>query len=165
MAEITMRGEHIELLPYTEERCLEFFKKYIPDPAMTAESYTFDADKARRYHKKVSGDRARRLFAICHEEVCIGEVSLKEVDLGAGCGTLSIAICSEEYRNRGFGTEAETLILRYAFEKLRLATVFADAVKTNRRSQHLLQKLGFRFTHQSGAFLYYRLERDAFMAR
>ena len=64
-----------------------------------------------------------------------------------------------KYWNQGYATEACGEILRYAFEELGMDTVKADAALKNTRSQHVLEKVGFRYTHEDETFKYYRCDR------
>ena len=86
---------------------------------------------------------------------------MMHVEVVKGC--LQCPNCGEWLRvsvkNRGYGTQAEILALRYAFNDLRLKTVFADAVSRNIRSQHVLEKAGFRFVEEKEGFRYYRCNR------
>ena len=50
----------------------------------------------------------------------------------------------EEYRGKGFTSEAVKEVLQLAFKKLKLNKVSAEALKDNTASNHLLKKLGFR---------------------
>lgn len=61
--------------------------------------------------------------------------------------------------NNGYGTQAEALILIYAFYELGLSTVYADTVIRNKRSQHVLEKLGFAYTHEDDMLRYYEIHR------
>ena len=42
---------------------------------------------------------------------------------------------------------------------MKIETVFADVIHKNRRSQRVLEKLGFRKTHSDSRFVYYRLDK------
>lgn len=66
---------------------------------------------------------------------------------------------NDSYKNKGYGTAAERLILEYAFRELEMQTVFADALIGNQRSQRVLEKVGFIKTHQDDQFVYYRCDR------
>ena len=68
---------------------------------------------------------------------------------------------NDAVKNRGYGTQAEILALDYAFQDLKLQTVFADAIHKNIRSQHVLEKVGFRETHCNDQFVYYRCDKDS----
>ena len=49
--------------------------------------------------------------------------------------------------------------MQYAFEKLGMAVIHADAVLKNTRSQHVLEKVGFHLVGEDEMFKYYRMER------
>lgn len=66
-----------------------------------------------------------------------------------------------ERKLQGSGTQAERLAVRYAFEKLGMTTVLADAVAKNTRSQHVLEKVGFQLIRQDENFKYYRITRNS----
>ena len=74
---------------------------------------------------------------------------------------MSIVLKNASYKDRGIGTAAERLAVRYAFETLDLTTLYADTVRSNTRSQHVLEKAGFVRIREDPDFRYYRIERDA----
>ena len=49
--------------------------------------------------------------------------------------------------------------MRYVFEELDIPVLYADALITNTRSQHVLEKVGFRLIREEGNFRYYSIER------
>ena len=49
--------------------------------------------------------------------------------------------------------------MQYAFEELGMTAIHADAVLKNIRSQHVLEKVGFRLVGEDETFKYYRMER------
>ena len=55
-------------------------------------------------------------------------------------------ICSRYWGN-GYATEAALRVIDYAFRNLTLDGLFAGHNPENTASRHLLQKLGFRYTH------------------
>ena len=59
----------------------------------------------------------------------------------------------------GYGTYAEKLALKYAFDVLGMAAVNADAVIKNTRSQHVLEKVGFQLIGEGDGFKYYQCVR------
>ena len=71
---------------------------------------------------------------------------------------------NDSVKGKGYGTQAEKLAIKYAFEKLGMLAVNADAVLKNTRSQHVLEKVGFRFVKEGGIFRYYRVEQADFHA-
>lgn len=52
------------------------------------------------------------------------------------------------------------LALQYAFGTLEMEAVNADTLVKNTRSQHVLEKVGFRYIREDEGYRYYRLERD-----
>lgn len=154
-----MQGKMISLERYTIEKCHEFWKEYISDYDMLEEEYIYDKEKIDKYYNTKIVDKSRIIFAICNDGMTVGEIQLKNIDLGNKYGTMSIHFSNNLYKNRGWGTEAEKLIIKYAFEELGLHIIYADTVVRNTRSQHVLEKVGFTYTHNDGIFKYYKLER------
>ena len=59
---------------------------------------------------------------------------------------------NDSVKGRGYGTAAERLALKYAFDTLGMDAVNADTVIKNTRSQHVLE--------EKGDFKYYRFDRS-----
>ena len=91
----------------------------------------------------------------------IGEIILKNIDPEAKCCTMGITMVNDSYKNKGYGTAAEILAIRYAFEEMGMDTVLADSLIRNLRSQHVLKKAGFRETDQDQTFVYYRCGKSS----
>ena len=104
--------------------------------------YVYDEVAVNRYFDAKGQDASRRLFAIM-----LGEC------------TLSIHMQNDAVKGKGYGTQAERLAVKIAFDELGMAAVNADTVMKNTRSQHVLEKAGFRFVGEDGTFKYYRIER------
>lgn len=152
-----IQGSLITLRPYTLEYCHEFYREYAADPAMWEQGYSYDRKSVNLYYQSKVLDESRRFFAICLDEKIIGEIQLKYIDFNKGCATLSLHFSSDAYKNRGYGTEAIGLMTDYAFHTLGLRTVYADCVHRNTRSQHVLEKSGFVFSHEDELLRYYSL--------
>ena len=45
------------------------------------------------------------------------------------------------------------------FHELDIPVLYADALITNTRSQHVLEKVGFRLIREEEDFIYYSIER------
>ena len=148
-------GEKIVLRPYTLERCHEFYQGYMADPAMTDDNYTYDQKNVNRYYETKVLDTTRCFFAICHNNNIIGEIQIKRIDLERRCGTLSIILKNDTVKGKGFGTEAERLMLDYASNALGLHTLYADVVHRNCRSKRVLEKVGFKHLYNDDDLAYY----------
>lgn len=89
----------------------------------------------------------------------IGELQLKQIDQESKECILSIHMQNDTVKGHGYGTYAEQLAIRYAFDVLSLTAVNADTIVKNTRSQHVLEKVGFRYIKEENGFKYYRYER------
>ncbi len=135
----------IQLVKMTLPLLQQFFSKFTPDPDTylgTIPKTIFDRKYTEAFFEKQNRPD-REHFAILYEDKVIGDLYLKHIDTTESRCTLSIHMECDTYKNRGFGTKAETLALGYAFHVLQLNTVYADALIKNERSCHVLQKVGF----------------------
>ena len=147
----------------TPALCHQLYRAWQNDPALCADPADykpFRYDPAwvdRRFARQQTPDR--RYFAILADETVVGELLLKRIDRAAGTAVLSIHMQNDQVKNKGFGAWAEKLAVAYAFEQLGLRAMLADAVKTNARSRHVLEKAGFKPCGEDEQFAYYRIDR------
>ena len=73
---------------------------------------------------------------------------------------MGIVLKNAQYKDRGIGTQAERLAVKYVFDDLGIPTLYADTIKTNARSQHVLEKVGFTLFREDLDFKYYRIDRS-----
>lgn len=155
---------NIRLCEMTKELARQYYKGFEMDPDrfMDMEKfrpYVYSAEKCdetvARYQRM-----GRVFLAIMRNDEPIGEVILKNIDKDQKCCTLGIHLQNDSVKNKGYGTQAEILALQYAFKEMKLNTVYADAIHKNKRSQHVLKKVGFVETHQDNTFIYYRCDKD-----
>ena len=148
----------ISLDPMTRELCHEFYKGFQNDPAIGYYyEYIYTPEIVDQYFDRNSIP-GRKLFAILLDNQIIGECKLKDIDPVKRECTLGIHLQDNSVKGKGYGTQAEMLILRYAFEELGMTAVNAEAVLKNERSQHVLEKVGFRYICEDDTFRYYRCE-------
>ena len=154
-----IQGQTISLVPYTRNLCQEFYKFYVADPCMWNSSYVYEEQQVNRFYDCKVKDPSRCFFAIVLGGRIIGEIQLKHINLVKHCGTLSIHLQSDSVKGKGYGTEAEKLMVHYALQNLKLNTIFADTVRRNQRSRHVLEKIGFQHIHDDESFCYYVYKR------
>lgn len=153
----------VELAVMTRAQCHALYRDWQNDPALYLDAaeyrpYVYDEAAVNRYYDaRQSPDRV--LFAVLLDGRPIGEVQLKAINRDRRECTLSIHLKNDAVKGHGYGTQAERLAVRYASEQLDLQAVNADAVITNIRSQHVLEKAGFRLVREDVGFRYYRVER------
>lgn len=152
-------GKLVSLEPYTLERCHALFRVYVADPMMSQTPYVYDEQKATAYFSAKTADTARRIFAIEREGTVTGELQLKGIDMAQKSCVLSVILANDSVKNKGYGTEAEALAIRYAFDVLGMDAIYADTTARNERSKHVLQKLGFQHTHDENDMCFYVLHK------
>jgi len=150
----------VAIKPMTREMCHEFYKNFQNDPAIGHYyEYVYTPETADRYFEN-NTVADRKLFAIMVDDKIVGECKLKNIDLQKRECSMGIHLQNDSVKGKGYGTQAERLILQYAFEKLGMVAVNADAAIKNIRSQHVLEKVGFRYMHEDETFKYYRCENN-----
>lgn len=155
--------DEISLCIMTRELCHALYKGWENDPAIYMDMdlftpYKYDESKVVQYFESKQNP-SRVFFAILKDGKPIGEIHLKQIDRQKKECTLSIHMQNDTVKGRGYGTRAERLALRYAFDVLGMDAVNADTVIKNTRSQHVLEKVGFQFIREENVFKYYRCER------
>ena len=150
----------------TKDLAREYFRDFIPDPALMLDGQIYKPYKYSVENADATVERHDQLGRVYLAIVLddgkpIGEIVLKKIDREKKHCTMGISLQADRYKNQGYGTEAERQALRYAFDEMKMDTVFADSVLKNTRSQHVLQKVGFRETHRDEYFVYYRCDRES----
>ncbi len=74
----------------------------------------------------------------------IGYVVLKGLNMDLFTAEVGIAILDRKYWSQGIGKQSLQLIMNYGVKELRLRTLAAATLVTNKRSVQLFQKLGFK---------------------
>lgn len=153
----------IYLCIMTKELCHELYKGWENDPAICMDMdlfapYQYNEKAVNKYFDSKQ-DSSHILFAVMKDDKPIGEIQLKQIDYERKECTLSIHMQNDSVKGYGYGTRAEQLILRYAFDVLGMNAVNADTVIKNTRSQHVLEKVGFQYIREANGFKYYRYVR------
>lgn len=158
-----MDTDSIRLVPMTDEMYRVFFSEYENDPDLCRpgqayEPFRYSEERVKRYILRQK-DRDRIPLAIlCGEEIA-GEIILKNIEPHARAD-LSITLKNAGYKDRGIGSKALCDAVQYAFSELDLIEIYADALKTNVRSRHVLEKTRFLQTGEDEEFVYYRIGRN-----
>lgn len=155
-------NEGVYLLPMTAEMYHEYFKEYQNDLDLYIDKsaytpYTYEKEKVNRYIQR-QFDLKRKVFAIMFNDEMVGEIVIKNI-VERECATLGLAMKNSKYKDRGFGTKAEQPAIQYVFNELDIPVLYADSILSNTRSQHVLEKVGFKFIKEDGDFKYYRIDR------
>ncbi len=78
------------------------------------------------------------------EEEPIGVISLTNISKANASADLSVIVGDPQDRDKGLGTEAIRVILRYAFEDSELNRVGLSVFEFNEPAIHAYEKLGFK---------------------
>ena len=119
--------------------------------------YHYDKAKVDAYIQKQI-DLKRLPFAIMYGDEIVGELKIYDI-VKSESAILGITVKNKNYKDRGFGTQAEQLAIEYVFKQLDIPVLYADAVLTNTRSQHVLEKVGFRLIYADEHRKHYRIMR------
>ncbi|RFU62050.1 GNAT family N-acetyltransferase [Peribacillus glennii] len=74
----------------------------------------------------------------------IGFVAIHSIEWNNRTGLMAIGIGDSSNRNKGYGTEALKLILRYAFHELNLDRVGLEVIEYNKSGIRAYEKVGFQ---------------------
>ena len=151
------------LAPMTAAMYHAYYREYQSDPDLCPDKgryaeFVYDPDWVDRYIRR-QAERNRLCFAVMNGDEMVGELILRDIEPRVRA-TLSISMKNAACKDRGFGTRAEQLAIGYAFDVLDVPVLCADALLTNARSRHVLEKVGFEQTGEDGTFAYYRILRE-----
>ena len=152
----------VSLEPFTAEMYHRYFKEYDNDPDLYLESqpythYDFSEEKVEQYIQRQIDLKRIPMAIMCDGDIA-GEIVIKNIHPKQDA-TIGLALKNTTYKDRGIGTEAERLVIQYIFHELDIPTIYADSIQTNTRSQHVMEKVGFKLLHEDKDFKYYRIDR------
>lgn len=87
-----------------------------------------------------NNDSNNKIFILEYASTAIGEMNYRIYDNTAEIG---IKICDLSYQEKGIGTKALNLLIKYLFQKLNVDKIILDTNLKNTRAQHIYEKLGF----------------------
>ena len=152
----------IKLTPMTDQMYHDFFREYENDKALFKSEkeyrkYSYRREHVDSYIKRVKVHN-RIPLAIMKGNQIVGEILFKDIILKK-CASFTIILKNSKYINHGIGTQAEKLAIEYGFRELELRAICVDTLATNTRSQHVLEKNGFRLVREEDGYKYYCIER------
>jgi len=156
---------NICLCKMTKDYMHSFFKEFQSDPDIYAHNwqcakYVYDPMDVDAYFEKQIAQEKQH-FAVMLDDVIIGDVYLKQIDsVNKQCG-IGIHMKNDAYKNKGYGTQATILLLYYAFRELKMECVYADTMRHNNRSQHMLMKSGFYEIDRDDNRIYYKCKLES----
>lgn len=77
------------------------------------------------------------------DKIALGTIILSEIDYKNGNAEVQIKIANNGVRGKGYGYDAISTIVKYAFSELRLNCIYARVSSHNEASKNLFIKCGF----------------------
>ena len=114
--------------------------------------YKYNSDEVDNYVSRQT-NKGYILLSIKYNDDVIGEIRFKGVE--NSCTEIGIILKSDEYKNKGIGTLALKKALEYAKYELKLTRIVASILKTNKRSQHIFNKMEFVLFDEDNHFYKY----------
>ncbi len=84
----------------------------------------------------------------------IGFAAIHGIEWNNRAGLLAIGIGQSAHRNKGYGSDALKLILRYAFHELNLDRVGLDVIEYNKGGIRAYEKVGFQLEGRKRSMVY-----------
>lgn len=97
-------------------------------------------------NKILTGEAVQFIIVYKKNNEPIGSVYLSNIDKQNKQAELGIFIGEDQYRGKGIGGQAITLIKEYAFNSLKLNRIYLRLVKTNSGALVCYKKCGFKET-------------------
>lgn len=143
----TIVGQRVRLEPLGIEH-FDGLRPMFDDPEgrrMTATNRVFDDQMLRDWMSTRQDHHDRADFAIIDlaSDRVVGEVVLNELDTDEASCNFRIGLTGPDTYGRGYGTEATSLVLDYAFGEVGLHRVELDVYSFNPRAQRAYEKAGF----------------------
>ena len=105
-------------------------------------AYPHSVEQLEEEADRISGSKYFRLRTI-EDDALIGFVVIHSIEWNNQSGLLAIGIGERSNQNKGYGSEALQLILRYAFHELNLNRVGLDVISYNGQAIRAYEKAGF----------------------
>lgn len=155
--------KEISLCIMTRELCHQFFREHESDPSVYEDEsqfqpYVYSEEAADNFYERKQIPGRIELVAMMDGRT-IGHVQLKNIDEEKRECEFGFHMQNNSVKGLGYGTQIARLSLKYAFEKLNVDAVYAYTIQKNTRSQHVLEKAGFRFVNKNDGMKYYRFVR------
>ncbi len=83
-------------------------------------------------------------FGIEVDGTLVGTTGLRDIDFVSKRAEFGIMIFNKDYWNKGIGTDATKLILKYGFEILGLHRIMLKVFESNTRAFRVYEKCGFK---------------------
>ena len=140
-------GKNIILRTLELADCQEYYINWLNDNEtnqyLESRWSKHDISSVKNFVASINNSEHSYIFAIIHNTKHIGNIKIGPIDYLYKFADIGYLIGEKSYWGKGYATEAIGLILKFAFETLKLHRVEAGAYEQNIGSQKALIKNGF----------------------
>lgn len=145
----SLKGNRLDLIPFKEEFITEKYLYWLSDVEVTkyldVSNYHQTKDTITKYIDRFNNSE-NYIFAIVIKEINnhIGNITLQNINWVHKFATEGIMIGDKKYWKDGYGTEARSLLLEFAFNDLNLNRIVSSAFVDNVAGLKSNSKLGYK---------------------
>lgn len=145
---VKLQGTRIYLATLEKDHCRQLFENFeydeenVTEPLNIGHSMTKSDDWFDEIQKN-HGNSHIRLGIFLLDDKVIGDIALQDIDWKNRSCSLGMGFAKIEHRNKGYGSEAISLILEHAFDNIGLERIIANTLEQNISAQKSLEKVGF----------------------
>jgi len=160
---VFLSGDSVTLRP-PEYEDLDAIREWMNDPAVwrpALDAKPMNADLAEDYFERVLVTEDDVHVTVCADDEPVGHASLTTSQYGPTATERARSVelayhLGADHHGQGYGSEAASLLVQYAFEDWNMRRVFARAGDFNDASKALLESLGFQREGARREAAYYR---------
>lgn len=106
-------------------------------------SFPVSQHQQNQWIENLSNDKSILRAMVDVDGLAIGTVILSDIDLRNGIAEIHIKLANKDIRGKGYGTDAITTLVKYAFDELRLNCIYCRIKEDNIASRRMFEKCGF----------------------
>ena len=144
-------GERIYLRPLDESDITEENIEWLNDTETTrflemTGAFPATYDTMKQWLEKYENSTTNLAFALVHKSTDrhIGNIALTDINWIHRTAVISLLIGVKEFWGKGYGTESQSLIIDYAFNRLGVRKMHSNPIVSNIPSVKIAEKLGFQ---------------------
>ena len=125
------------------EKYAEWYNDQDVTMALNIFTKNISLETAKEIIKDISKDHNYAIIAKISNEI-IGFCGFKNIDYLNQTAGVGITLGNKNFWNKGYGTEALSLLLNYGFTALNIHNIFLTVLSNNNRAIKCYEKIGFK---------------------
>ena len=143
---LELYGEKVMLRPIEQadyDRIISW-SKYDEIQYCSDGDYPTTVEECEEWVKRAESNRYQVRFGIVLNRTIIGDIELDQITWRSGDAELRIRIGERGLWDRGYGTDAVKVLLKYAFFNMNLSRIYLKVYTDNERAIRCYHKAGFK---------------------